>query len=277
MNIILKILCFLVFSAVAVSLFTYCFFWYENSGSARRRTLEAEGRSLPGLTLRGIVTGIASLLLLFLLYPLGFVRSLRKPKEFQSSQPVIVLVHGLYHNASAWLLLKYRLRRAGFVNVYAINYSSIFTSFDNALEKLGKFVQRLPAPDPSQPVIIIGHSLGGLLARAYAEKTSPSSAPAAIITLGTPHKGSRMAAFGFGRLARDILYEGELFSRLGQGSETLPCPAFALISPADALVLPYDGLEPPAGWIVHETQPMSHISMLYSGTVAGKIIELIKK
>jgi pimeloyl-ACP methyl ester carboxylesterase len=277
MNILFKILFVLFFSAIAVSLFTYSFFWYENSGIARRRALEKSGKSLPHLTLLGVLCGIASILLVILLFPLGFVRSLWRPRELSSSQPVIILVHGLYHNASGWLLLRHRLKKAGFSNVFAVNYTSFFTSFEAALEKLEKFIQRLRPAETTQPFIIIGHSLGGLLARAYVEKSNRERVPAAVITMGTPHRGSKMAAFAIGRLGKSLIYEGDLFEGLDLSAAPLPCTGISLVSPADNLVLPAEALEPPSGWVFFKTTPVSHVGMLFSRSIAGKIIELLKK
>jgi len=277
MTILFGILCLLLLIAIGVSLFTYSFFWYENWSDYRRRGREDSGASLGALTIRGILSGIASIILVVVFYPLGFIPRFWKPKEIASAQPVIILVHGLYHNAGAWLILRHRLRKVGLTNIFAMNYSSFFYDFDAILEKLKRYVQRCAPAAAGQPIILIGHSLGGLLSRVYAEQATGEEVPALLITLGTPHRGSKMAAFGIGGLAASLAYEGELFERLDHEYKAPPRTAVSLVSPADGLVLPARGLEPPPGWVRLETNPVSHVGMLYSKKIAGKVIELIKK
>lgn len=277
MNILLEICLCLFLAAVVVSLFTYSFFWYENSGYARRRAIANSGKSLPKLMIQGVICSIASVILAVVCFPTGFVRALWRPKALSSSQPVIVLVHGLYHNASAWLFLRRRLRKAGFANVFAVNYGSFFTNFEAALEKLQTAIRRCRPASSNQPLIIIGHSLGGLLARVYAERSGAEDSPAVVITLGTPHRGSRMAAFGVGRLAASLMYEGPLIVELEEKAQAMPCGGISLFSPADALVLPAEGLAAPPDWVRYETAPLSHVGMLYSPKIAESIVHFIKK
>ncbi|MFZ2446596.1 MAG: alpha/beta fold hydrolase [Syntrophobacteraceae bacterium] len=277
MTIVFKICLLLVFVAAAVSLITYSFFWYENAGGPRRRILEASGKGLPRLMFQGMITGFAGLLVVMITYPLGFVPRLWRPKRISPSQPVIILTHGLYHNAAAWLFVRHRLRKAGFANVFVMNYRCLFTSFDATFQKFEKFVLRSRSAAPGQPLILVGHSLGGLLSRVYAERSSDQNAPAAVITLGTPHRGSRMAAFAIGRLGRGLMYEGPLYHGFEREALRMRCPGIALISPVDSLVLPAQGLQAPyPGWTEYETVPVSHVAMLYSKAVAGKVIEFIK-
>ncbi|MHC1726856.1 MAG: esterase/lipase family protein [Syntrophobacteraceae bacterium] len=263
---------FLFCISIAVSLFTYSFFWYENAGTVRK---DREKR-LTWMMLRGILSGIAGLPFLMLTYPLGFIRPIWRPKRLSPGQPVIILAHGLFHNASAWLLFRRQLQRVGFTNIFVMNYRSIFTSFDDVLKRFEKFVADAASAVPDQPVYLIGHSLGGLVSRVYAERYLGETIPAAIITLGSPHQGSKMAAFGLGTLAESLQYRGPLFVELEREPARLPCPGIALFSPVDNLVLPFEGLKVPyIGWIYHETDPVSHVSMLYSRTTARKVIELL--
>ena len=52
-------------------------------------------------------------------------------------------------------------------------------------------------------VIIVAHSMGGLVARAYI-RAHGSARLARVITLGTPHHGTSLAAFGVGRNAAQM-------------------------------------------------------------------------
>ena len=101
-------------------------------------------------------------------------------------------------------------------------------------------------------------------------------APATVITLGTPHQGTKVAAFGIGKLALSLLYRGPLFVELERDSRRMPCPAFAFFSPVDNLVIPTEGLKAPyPGWEHRETKPLSHVAMLYSPSTARAVIDLL--
>ncbi len=97
------------------------------------------------------------------------------------------------------------------------------------------------------------------------------------MSLGTPHRGSRVAAFGIGNLAKSLLFEGPLFMELYEKHQAMPCKAISFVSPADSLVLPEEGLLAPPEWVRYETSPLSHVGMLYSPKIAGAIIDLIKR
>ena len=271
---LLLMLRFLLLVSICVSLATYSFFWYENAWSARF-SLD-RGAKLRLMVLRGLLSSIVSITLIMVFYPLGLFRRFWDPKDICAAGPVIILTHGLYHNASAWLLFRSRLRKAGFKNVFVVNYGSFFTSFEKILQKFEKFVTGARKAVPDQPVYLIGHSLGGLLSRVYAERARDGAIPAAVITMGSPHQGSKVAAFGPGKLAKSLLYRGPLFTELERGPPRLPCSGIALFSPVDNMVLPSEAMKAPyPGWVYYETDPLSHAAMLYSKSVAKKVIEIL--
>lgn len=52
-------------------------------------------------------------------------------------------------------------------------------------------------------LLLVGHSMGGLVARAYLRRYGELRV-ARLITLGTPHRGSLLAHLGIGRNARQM-------------------------------------------------------------------------
>jgi pimeloyl-ACP methyl ester carboxylesterase len=275
MTALLLLVGFLLLVSICLSLATYSFFWYEN---AWRAPFAPDLGAKPGwMVLSGLLSSIVSMAFIMVSYPFGLFRRFWTPKQICAAGPVIILTHGLYHNASAWLLFRSRLRNAGFKNVFAMNYWSFFTSFEKTLEKFENFVAEARKAVPDQPVYLIGHSLGGLLSRVYAERARDGAVPSAVITMGSPHQGSKVAAFGIGKLASSLLYRGPLFTELESGPPRLPCYGVALFSPVDNMVLPPEAMKAPyPGWVYYETDPLSHTAMLYSGSVARKMIEILQ-
>jgi triacylglycerol lipase len=274
MSFLLLLVALLLLVSIWVALVTYSFFWYENGWKARS---SPEGRGLGAMVLHGMLSSFASVAFIILTYPLGFWARLWEPEKVPTSGPVIILIHGLYHNAGGWLLFSRHLRKAGFKNIFIMNYGSFFTDFERTFQKLEKFVADASATAPGRPFYLVGHSLGGLLSRVYAERACAGSIPAAVITIGSPHRGSKLAAFGVGELASSLIYQGPLFTRLESTAPGLPCPGLALVSPVDNMVLPSDAHEVPyPGWAYDQTSPLSHTAMLYSKSVATKVIEFIR-
>jgi triacylglycerol lipase len=275
MTALILLVAFLLLVSICGSLASYAFFWYENAW--RVRFAPDGGAKLRLMVLSGLLSSFVSLTLIMISYPLGLFRRFWDPKEICASGPVIILTHGIYHNASAWLLFRSRLQKAGFKNIFVMNYGSFFTSFEKSIQKFEKFVTDARKAVPDQPVYLIGHSLGGLFSRVYAERAGEGAIPAAVITMGSPHQGSKLAAFSLGKLGSSLLYRGPLFTELECGPPRLPCNGVALFSPVDNAVLPSAAMKAPyPGWVYYETDPLSHTAILYSKSVARKIIEILR-
>jgi triacylglycerol lipase len=108
-----------------------------------------------------------------------------------TSGPLIVLIHGFVCNAGMWGPLRRRLRDAGFDAVRAINLDPFYRSmrasradYQRQLDALGKLY-------PEREVVLIGHSMGGVLARM--ELLEQPERLAYAITLGAPHAGTALA------------------------------------------------------------------------------------
>ena len=275
MSLLFLLICLLVLISVWASLVTYSFFWCENAW--RARLAADQGSKLRSMVLAGLLSSIGSVLFIMVTHPLGMIGRLWRPRDISAGRPIIVLVHGVYHNASAWLLFRRRLRKAGFRNIFVMNYGSFFTNFEQTLGEFEDFVADARHAVPNQPVYLIGHSLGGLISRVYAERSKASAIPAAVITLGSPHQGSKIAAFGIGRLASSLIYRGPLFAEIEAGPARFPCTGVAVFSPVDNMVLPPEAMRVPyPGWVYIETDPLSHTAMLYSKSTTWKVIEIMR-
>lgn len=109
-----------------------------------------------------------------------------------TSKPTVLLLHGLF-NSPKWLfLLKNHLVRAGFVvnEFYYHSTKKTLTAHSAALNQ-----HLLNTHNPSAPLHIVAHSLGGLLARTLIVQY-PNWKIGRVVTLGTPHLGSVCADFG---------------------------------------------------------------------------------
>lgn len=262
-----------------ISLFTYAFFWYETANSAHRQYLAnlTEGK-LRWLLLKGILSSYFSLLLTALLYPTAFWHRRRPPPLQQDCpRPPVVLVHGLYHNISAWTLYQRWLRAAGFSNIFFLGYSSWNQTVADLKARLEQLLAQVHERFPDHPPVVVGHSLGGVLARACAQAAEGAVPLAGVITLGAPHQGSKLAAFGLGKLAQSLLYRSAFVDALESWKGRLNLPCIALYSPIDNMVLPHHALQTSEpGWVHQETAPISHVAMLYHQPTAMLVVEYLK-
>jgi triacylglycerol esterase/lipase EstA (alpha/beta hydrolase family) len=77
-------------------------------------------------------------------------------------------------------------------------------SIDDYADLIETAVQRLCTAVGADKIILVGHSMGGLAARAWLRRYGCGRL-ARLITLGTPHFGSTLAGYGMGRNARQML------------------------------------------------------------------------
>ncbi|MCB2194167.1 MAG: alpha/beta fold hydrolase [Deltaproteobacteria bacterium] len=276
------LLILVLFSLLFFPLLTYALFWYEAGNSDYRLQLQrdSEGRMATWI-LRGLFSSIRSQIPIILFFPLGLFRRLWEPDAEEGPPfPPLILIHGLYHNPSAWLLFRARLRRAGLKRIHVASYDSRRFSFQEIAEQVAGRLGEIGTMEGNKPVLLVGHSLGGLLAKAYAARKEglPGPAVKGIITLGTPFKGSKMTVFGLGRLARDISHNSGLIKELERMEVSAHTACAALYSPVDNIVLPHDSLAAaPENWIREKTAPISHVAYLYDKSTFNRVLVLLSQ
>ncbi|CAM2061621.1 triacylglycerol lipase [Desulfovibrionales bacterium] len=283
MHLIALFLWLLVIIAMAVSLVTYLLFYYENANAATVDNPPAHVPSI-GEIVRLLAMNIASQLVTYCLYPVGLARGFWFPSvgKFASrsgQMPSILLVHGLYYNAAAWMFLRQRLRLSGFARVFAASYNSFGPNFAVLVDEIAGQVEELCRRFPGERVVLIGHNLGGLIVRAALSRPGLRSHIAAVITLGAPHQGSKLARLSIGRLARSLDFRGPIIRSLEDHEQPAIIPALSLYSPTDNFILPSTGSRllnvRAIGWVEESTIPVSHVTMLYHPAVASQVLRFL--
>lgn len=107
------------------------------------------------------------------------------------AHPPVLLLHGFVDNRSAFALLRRSLLRHGWTRVVALNHSPLTCDIRTAAELLGRHVEQICTESGHRRVDIVGHSLGGLVARYYVQRLGGDARVRTLVTLGTPHSGTR--------------------------------------------------------------------------------------
>jgi hypothetical protein len=108
-----------------------------------------------------------------------------------SKRVPVVLVHGYLCNHRIWDDMVAVLRANGH-DVFSVNLEPIFCSIDEYAPIIERAVNELLRHSGQQKVALVGHSMGGLAIRAWL-RVHGSQRVARILTLGTPHAGTKIA------------------------------------------------------------------------------------
>jgi len=191
-------------------------------------------------------------------------------------QPLpIVLIPGIYCNAGSWWWMRRRLQACGLSGVFAITLEHPLASIDELARQLSVQIDRLRAATGALRVVLVGNSLGGLVARAYLRDLSGAGRVAKLITLGSPHHGSALARWAVGIDGQQLRPGHPWLAKLNETeSEPPPAPIVSLFSWHDNLVAPRSSAELAQA----ESIPfvgIGHLSLLFSDVVAQRLSQEI--
>lgn len=182
----------------------------------------------------------------------------------------IILIHGYAMNRANFLVLAYRLREAGLGPVYGFEYWTLGRVAAGA-RKLGWFVDEVREATGATHVDLVGHSMGGVVARYYVSLAGGDRYVHRLITLGSPHAGTDLGNLGIGHPARELVTGSSLAKRLVHLPAPLHAKLTTIMSNADALV---PAAQQPAlagaERIVYDD--LGHVALLGSRRVARDVI-----
>ncbi|MFP3988426.1 alpha/beta fold hydrolase [Streptomyces sp. E11-3] len=136
-----------------------------------------------------------------LLYPSGITQE-RRPDPRPPGTPQlptadnarpVVLLHGFIDNRSVFVLLRRSLAQHGRHHVESLNYSVLTCDIRTAAELLARHIEEICERTGHREVDVVGHSLGGLIARYYVQRRGGDRRVRTLVTLGTPHGGTIVA------------------------------------------------------------------------------------
>ncbi|NYE61020.1 triacylglycerol esterase/lipase EstA (alpha/beta hydrolase family) [Duganella sp. 1224] len=171
----------------------------------------------------------------YMLRPIGLQL---QPRDQQQGLPVL-LIHGYACNSGYWIPMSKLLKQAR-ISHYGIDLEPPGASIDDFVPQVRAAVERLQRETGSAQVIILAHSMGGLVARAYLRR-HPDAPIARVVTLGTPHHGTALASFGPGSNAAQMRRASAWLDALAASEANTQRKLFSSIySVHDNIIAPQD-------------------------------------
>jgi len=150
-----------------------------------------------------------------------------------AAQPIL-LVHGYGCNRAIWWWLRPRLEAAGHV-VATLSLEPPWGDIDGFAEQLQQRIEAVCAATGAPRLTLVAHSMGGLVSRACLARHGDARV-AALISIASPHGGSRLAHLGLGRCARQMQPGSHWLARLAQ--QRVNVPFVSIRTPQDNFVMP---------------------------------------
>ena len=111
------------------------------------------------------------------------------PIYYGGEESVIVL-HGFARRAQSMESLVYKIHKAGY-EVRNVGYTSISRSVDEIKTEVFRKFDQYISENPEKKIHFVGHSLGGLLVRAYLDQKKLKNLDS-VVLMGTPNKGTSL-------------------------------------------------------------------------------------
>jgi triacylglycerol lipase len=192
-----------------------------------------------------------------------------------SKRPVL-LIHGFFCNRGLWCARQLELQNSGHACI-SVTLEPAFGSIDEHVGAIERAVTQL-ATATGQAPLIVGHSMGGLAARAWLRTTSASRVHR-IITLGTPHHGTYISNFALALNAQQMRLDSSWLAQLRADEATkrgVDAYSFftCIYSNGDNIVFPCSTATLPGAhnlW-VSET---GHLDLIFSDSSWGLVMQAL--
>lgn len=223
-------------------------------------------RLSPWQTLCMIVGEYLAFILTFVLV-IPFERLWMPADRLRPCRMPILLVHGYGCSRGVWWKLRRDLEAAGHT-VASISLIPPYTSVGKLVPQLKARIDQVCATCEAQQVILVAHSMGGLVCRSYLSRHGIAQT-SRLITIASPHQGSELARIGLGQNAREM-EPGSLWLR-DLAAEPVIIPFTSIRTPHDNYVMPQD-YQRLAGAEDIELPAIGHLAVLYSSNTSKVIL-----
>ena len=187
----------------------------------------------------------------------------------------VLLVHGYLCNGGIWVRMR-RFLEANGVATYTHDLEPVYAGIDGYAVGLASRIEDICRATRAQSLVIVAHSMGGLAARACL-RARGSDRVAKLITLGTPHHGTRTAPMGLGANARQMEPESAWLESLARGELGVAAavPVTSIYSSDDNVVVPAESSVLDQARNIR-LSGIGHVSLPFSRIVQEIVLEEIR-
>ena len=198
----------------------------------------------------------------------------RDPVGASEGTPIL-LVHGFFSSKGMWIRFRQRLVKAGMGPVYTMDLKHAFGHVKGMVPSLHERIEAILRETGKDKIVLIAHSMGGLVSRQYLQ-VHGGERIAQLITLGSPHHGTRIAKVALFTCTRDMRRKSGFLDALAAKEATAPpaVPTTSIYTMNDDLVYPPETSE--LAWAENiAVQGVGHVSLLFDAEVFGKVAEVL--
>ena len=193
------------------------------------------------------------------------------PHATRADAPLVVLLHGIYCSGAVWRPIVAELEARTGCTVWSPDIVPSRADLATQSECFADRLAQAAALHGSQDIIVIAHSLGGLIARLYLTRTLGAVPIRKLICLATPHQGSLMARMLFSPIGRDLRPGSTVLTELASAPSAGTTEIVSYQLERDNLVVPASSACLPGARNIALTG-IGHISMIYSRAVVELLV-----
>lgn len=206
------------------------------------------------------------------LYPLGMVgQSMpvlpQVVREEKNGHPPVLFIHGIFHNRSAFAWLKQRMSWRGWNKFAELNLTTSLHSIPRLAAQTSDYIKRIQDRFGTSEIDIVAHSMGGIVARYFLQQMSGDGHVRHLITIGTPHQGTRISRLSLLPHLRELAPQSPTMKTLKEAPPLTSTQALAISGSMDIFASPQLG-----GWWHGvrniELSHLGHTGLLFSRRVA---------
>jgi triacylglycerol lipase len=198
-----------------------------------------------------------------------------------AAETPILLIHGAIENHAIFTVMERALRRRGFQALTAYDYGLLTQHIPRAAAQLGEFIKKLSTVTGYERIHVIGHSLGGLIARYYVQRLGGDSCVHTLVTLATPHQGTQLAHTApLLPLVRQLTPSSSVIRELAEPAPGCHTRFIAFHSDIDPLIVPSRNARldhPDLNVRNIAVRGVGHLSMPNNGRIAFTIAEALRQ
>ncbi len=226
---------------LVISGFLFFMLWFDTANRIQTGEFDEELKEAPsGWIEAWIAEGLASAWLIALL-PLGWLglRNEKTNADLGNEAPPVLFVHGWMMNGSCWwpMIRQLKNRRKN-RRLYTMSLHPVFASISAYHAQVHERVEMICRMTGHDKVVLVGHSMGGLIIRNYLAEYGPERVEKAI-SLGSPHHGTRLAVLSHSRNGRQMKLNTEFYRDLERRDRYKEVEFHSFYSVHDNYVLPF--------------------------------------